>query len=489
MAETQPIGTIISEVAAEEPDRPCVTCADVTVSRGALERRANRTARAYAEMGVTEGSFVTIALPNSIDFFAATLAVWKLGAVPQPVSSRLPPRERQAIVDLADPSLVVGVDPTDHPGRASVPIGFAPDPSLDDSPLPERISPAWKAPTSGGSTGRPKLIVSGATSEMDPDYGAGFRMVRNETQLIPGPLYHNAPFSMASLGLMMGHHLVVMTRFDAVEALELIADHAVSFVNVVPTMMHRMLRAICAEPHRFDLSSLRTMWHMAAPCPEWLKQDWIDLIGAEKIMELYGGTEGQSMTVLDGIEWLGHRGSVGRPVTGEMVVLGPDGRHLPPGEVGEVFMRVAPGSPASYHYIGAEPRVVDGWESLGDMGWMDEAGYLYLSDRRTDLVLSGGANVYPAEVEAAITEHPGVVSCCVVGLPDDDLGQRVHAIVQAEPALTAQDITAFLGDRLVRYKIPRSIEFVDEPLRDDAGKVRRSAMRDAAIARMSVGPP
>jgi bile acid-coenzyme A ligase len=253
-------------------------------------------------------------------------------------------------------------------------------------------------------------------------------------------------------------------------------------------MLHRMWRAIEAEHDRFDLSSLRIVWHMAAPCPEWLKQNWIDLIGAEKVMELYGGTEGQSMTVLDGIEWLGHRGSVGRPVTGEMVVLDANGKRLPPGEIGEIFMRVTPGTPASYHYIGAEPRAVDGWESLGDMGWMDSDGYLYLSDRRTDLILSGGANVYPAEVEAAITEYPGVVSCCVAGLPDDDLGQRVHAIVQADPTVTAADILAFLGDRLVRYKIPRSIEFVDQPLRDDAGKVRRSAMRDAAIARMSVGP-
>jgi bile acid-coenzyme A ligase len=488
MAETKPIGSIISELAEEDPDRPSVTCAGVTVSRRELDQRANRMARAYEGLGVGEGRFVTIALPNSIEFFVATLAVWKLGAIPQPVSSRLPARERHAIIELADPALVVGVDASEHPERTTVPIGFTPDPSLDDSPLPDRVSPSWKAPTSGGSTGRPKLIVAGGTSEMERDFGAGFRMERDETQLIPGPLYHNAPFSFSSLGLMMGHHLVVMTRFDAIDALELIGTYRVSFVNLVPTMMHRMCRAIETEPDRFDLTSLRIVWHMAAPCPEWLKQAWIDLVGAEKIMELYGGTEGQAMTVLDGIEWLGHRGSVGRTVTGEMVVLDAEGNPLPPGEVGEIFMRVTPGAPQSYHYIGAEPRSLDGWESLGDMGWMDADGYLYLSDRRTDLILSGGANVYPAEVEAAITEYPGVVSCCVVGLPDDDLGQRAHAIVQAGPGVTAADILAFLGERLVRYKIPRSIEFLDEPLRDDAGKVRRSAMREAAIARRSAGP-
>jgi bile acid-coenzyme A ligase len=284
---------------------------------------------------------------------------------------------------------------------------------------------------------------------------------------------------------MLGHHLVVLPKFDAVTALEAIGRQRVTWVNLVPTMMARMLRAIEAEPDRFDLSSLRSVWHMAAPCADWLKQAWIDLVGAERLMELYGGTEAQSATTISGTDWLTHRGSVGKPVSGEMVILDADGNPAAPGEVGEIFMRRAPGTPPTYRYIGAEARERNGWETLGDLGWMDADGFLYISDRRTDLILSGGANIYPAEVEAALESHPHVESAVVVGIPDDDLGQRVHALVQPKGDLSEDDLRAHLAERLVRYKIPRSFELVDTPLRDDAGKVRRSALRDAAVARLA----
>jgi bile acid-coenzyme A ligase len=164
-----------------------------------------------------------------------------------------------------------------------------------------------------------------------------------------------------------------------------------------------------------------------------------------------------------------------------MRILDPDGNELPTGEVGEIFMRPRDTSARTYHYIGAEARVRDGWESLGDMGYFDEDGYLYLTDRRTDMILSGGANIYPAEIESALDEHPQVKSSCVIGLPDDDLGNVVHAIVQTEGDVTDDELRAFLADRLVRYKVPRTFERVDEYLRDDAGKVRRSALRDERI--------
>lgn len=162
---------------------------------------------------------------------------------------------------------------------------------------------------------------------------------------------------------------------------------------------------------------------------------------------------------------------------GAMRILGPDGEEVPPGQVGEVWMRGPEGAPPSYRYIGAEPRQRDGWESLGDMGWMDENGYLFLADRSTDMILVGGENVYPAEVEAALESHPGIVSSAVIGLPDDDLGQRVHAIVQAPAELDLDEMRRHLADRLARYKHPRSFEIVAAPLRDDAGKVRRSQLR------------
>ena len=175
---------------------------------------------------------------------------------------------------------------------------------------------------------------------------------------------------------------------------------------------------------------------------------------------------------------------MGKPTPiSEMKVFDPDGNELPPGEVGEVFMRPRDPTARTYRYIGAEVRERDGWESLGDMGWMDDDGYLYLADRRTDLILAGGANIYPAEVEAALDEHPRVKSSCVVGLPDDDLGQRVHAIVQVDGDVSDDDLRAFLSERLVRYKVPRTFERTDEYLRDDAGKVRRSALRDQRLNR------
>ncbi|HEY1738849.1 MAG TPA: acid--CoA ligase, partial [Acidimicrobiia bacterium] len=192
------------------------------------------------------------------------------------------------------------------------------------------------------------------------------------------------------------------------------------------------------------------------------------------------GTEAQASTVIIGTQWLEHRGSVGRPLSGQMKIVGADGEELPAGEVGEIFMRPADPKTKTYEYVGAEARTIgDGWESLGDMGWFDADGYLYLADRKADMILVGGANVYPAEVEAALEEHPAVQSAVVIGLPDDDLGHTPHALVYATGELTDDELRTYLGERLVRYKIPRSFEFVDEPVRDDAGKVRRSALREA----------
>ncbi|GAA0636343.1 AMP-binding protein [Kutzneria viridogrisea] len=485
-ATSEPYVRILGRLAAKAPRQPAISCDGETITRGELEARSNRLARAFGNLGVGYGDFVTIGLPNSIDFYVTVLACWKLGVVPQPISPRLPATERQAIVELANSALVVGADPIDHPDRTCIAVGFQPDPALDDGPLPEVVSPAWKAPTSGGSTGRPKLIVAGAAAEGAPELaGAVARMRPDDSQLVAGPLYHNAPLTVSLTGLLLGQHLVVLPRFDAKRALEAIAEHRVGWVQLVPTMMLRMLRLIEESPHTYDVSSLRVLWHTASPCPPWLKEAWINLLGADKIFEMYSGTESQAATIITGPEWLEHRGSVGKPALGEMAVFDADGNRAPTGEIGEIYMRRPSGTPATYRYIGAEAKQRDGWESLGDLGWIDADGYLYISDRRTDLIVAGGANIYPAEVEAAIDAHPLVLSSVVVGLPDEDLGQRVHALVQGKPGLTADDLLAHLDERLVRYKVPRSVEFIDKPLRDDNGKVRRSAMRDAAIERMS----
>jgi bile acid-coenzyme A ligase len=485
MAEVrEPIGEALSRLAREDPDAPAVTCMERCLTRAELDRRSNRLARAFAAEGVGPEDLVTIALPNSVEFVEATVACWKLGAVPQPVSARLPGRELTSIVELADSALVVGAEPDLVPGRVTWAAGRQPDPGLSDEPLPAAAAGTWKAPTSGGSTGRPKLILAGDPATVPPEPGMG--VIRGGCVLIPGPLYHNAPFSFASLGLFYGNHVVLLPRFDAEATLRAIAEHRPDLMLVVPTMMIRILRLDDGVRAGHDVSSLRAVWHMGAPCPVWAKRAWIDWIGGEKIWELYAGTEIQAISVIRGDEWLAHPGSVGRVVTGEMKIVDPETEQdLPAGQVGEVFLRVTPGGKPTYRYLGAQARTIgDGWESLGDMGWFDEEGYLYLADRKADMILSGGANVYPAEVEAALNEHRGVESCAVIGLPNEDLGQVVHAICKAPAGIAApadEELRAFMAARLVRYKVPRSFEWVDEPLRDDAGKVRRSALRSERI--------
>jgi bile acid-coenzyme A ligase len=278
--------------------------------------------------------------------------------------------------------------------------------------------------------------------------------------------------------LLAGSHVVVHKRFDAEDTLAAIDTYSADIVYLVPTMMKRIWRLPDDVRLRYDLSSLRQIWHLAEPCPDWLKQAWIDWLGPERIFELYGGTEGQAATIITGNDWLAHRGSVGKPAPGTIMICDLDGNEVPVGEMGEVWMRSLRDKP-TYRYVGAEARTREGgWESLGDNGRLDEDGFLYLGDRMSDMILSGGTNIYPAEVEAAILEHPDVHSCAVIGLPDADLGNIVHAIVEADETVVPREaLLTFAGERLVRYKVPRSLEYTDEPIRDDAGKVRRAALR------------
>ncbi|KAB7738641.1 AMP-binding protein [Parvibaculum sedimenti] len=476
------VGQIPAYWAARDPNAPALTHEGRTVTRAEFDARTNRLARAYQEAGVGEGDLVTIGLPNGIEFFEACFATWKLGATPQPVSSRLPKAERDMIVEVGQPTLVVGAEPGMHGGTPCLPIGFEPDESLSDAALPEITARYWKAPTSGGSTGRPKIIVSGMPGAFDPDEALYHQQI-GRAQLVPGPLYHNGPFSFSMLGFMTGNHIVIMSRFDAEETLRLLAEHKIDWVMLVPTMMHRIWNLPEDVRNKYNLSHLRVALHLAAPCPTWLKEKWIEWLGASRIHELYAGTEAQGGTWITGEEWLEHRGSVGKPNAGcEMKIVGKNGETLPPGEVGEVFMRPLSGPGTTYHYIGADPKQIEGgWESIGDVGYMDEDGYLYLADRHTDMILCGGANIYPAEVEAAIDSFPGVRSSAVIGLPHDDLGNVVHAIIDAPGGFDEGALKEYLAERLVRYKIPRSFEVAHEPLRDDAGKLRRSALRAERI--------
>lgn len=481
------LSRIVAHWAGQQPERAILSHEGREVSWAEFEARTNRLARAYQELGVRQDDFVTISLPNGIEFFEACFAVWKAGATPQPISARLPKLERDQIVEIGAPSLVVGVAAGEYPQSACVLQGYEPGSGLSDAPLPEVTAASFKAMTSGGSTGRPKLIVSKQPAASDPDVPL-LEIPQQGCMLIPGPLYHNGPFLWAMTALFKGCTIVVTTRFDAEETLKLIEKHKVDVVYTVPTMMRRIWALPEEVRNRYDLSSLKALWHLAAPCPAWLKECFIEWLGPEVIWELYGGTEGQGSTTIQGTEWLKHKGSVGKPVeTCEMKIVGEDGQTLPPREVGEVFIRPLAGAGTTYRYIGADAKAIDGgWESLGDLGWMDEDGYLYLSDRLSDMVIVGGANIYPAEVEAAIEAYPGVRSSAVIGLPDEDMGARLHAVIdRPDGPVDEAAMLAHLAERLVRYKIPKSFEYTAEAVRDDAGKVRRKALREARLAASS----
>ncbi len=486
-----PMGLVPAHHAARKPDDAlAIVHPEGALTWRQLDIRSSRRARLYRELGVKAGDFVTIALGNGNAFYETTFAIWKLGAIPNPISAALPPMEAAAILDLVKPALVVATA-SDWAADWRCVAGDEDLASFEAGSLgvpPE--APHWRALTSGGSTGRPKVIVDHHPAMIDP---AETYMGQSPDGVIlnAGPLYHSGPFVHSHLGLFSGNTIVGMRRFDAEGALRLIDGHGVTWVNLVPTMMQRIWALPEAVRQACDISSLKAVWHGAAPMPPWLKEKWIGWVGPERIWEVYGGTENQARTQINGVEWLEHRGSVGRPdVPNTIKVFRENGEECASGETGEIYFRPEKGPDSTYHYLGAEAkRLEGGWESIGDLGWFDDDGYLYIADRRVDLILRGGANVYPAEVEAALEAHPAVASCAVVGLPHADLGRTVHAILEPRPGrgLNLTDLARFLGARLAKYKLPESYEVVEAPLRNDAGKVRRSELRDQREQWLSEG--
>jgi bile acid-coenzyme A ligase len=484
------LGWLLSHQAARDPDRPALTFEDVTLSRAELDALANRMARALEREGVEQDDMVALVLPNGVAHHVFSFALWKLGATPLPLSAKTPDLELRAVVELAKPRLVIGVAPDRVPGAATLPADYQPDPALSDAPHPEKIARHWKAIGSGGSTGRPKIIVDAGPSAAFADQTSPILGIDvDDVMLHPAPMYHNATFAQTNWGLCWGAHVIEAAKFDALEWLKQVEKHRVRWAYLVPTMMSRIWSLPAEQRDAFDLSSLRVVIHMAAPCPAWLKQAWIDWLGPERIWEVYAGTEAVGGTLIKGDEWLTHPGSVGKPL-GELRIFDEDGQPCPAGEIGEIYFRPAGGAGSTYRYLGAERKERDGWESLGDMGSVDANGYLYLADRRTDMIVSGGANIYPAEIEAALEAHPAVASCGVVGLPHPDFGRVPHAIIELAAGRgtpSAGELDAFLSDRLARYKLPYTFEISPAPLRNDAGKMRRTALRDDCETRLAAG--
>jgi bile acid-coenzyme A ligase len=484
------ISRFVTQHAAANPTQNAVTCGDETITWAELEARANRLARDYLSLGAKPGGFVSIALPNSVEFVVACIAAWKMGATPQLLAWRLLPKEREELLALVQPSFVVGLqDAADRGGLPGVGPNYAPQ-STDDAPLPDAIAPAIVAIATGGSTGKPKIVVMADPAVVGDREEAGISNTgiamrhkgKGEICLIPGPLYHTGPWSTGLSGLLRGGHLVMCEKFDPVETLRTIERHRVTYVFTVPTMMVRIWKLDEALRTSFDLSSVEAWWHAAAPCPDWLKLAYVNWLGGERMWEMFGASDGTASTTINGAEWLTHRGSVGRAVSGEIKILDDAGQPCPPGVIGNIFMR-PPAKITKRRYIGAPPPVAHGeWRTLGDLGHMDEEGYLFLADRRSDLIIVGGANIYPAEIEAVLEAHPLVQAVAVVGLPDDDMGKRLHAIVQTEGPLGAETLQAYMADRISKNKIPKSFEFTREPLKYDTGKLRRGALAERAAA-------
>lgn len=448
-----------------------------TLSFAALDRWVEALAQYLFAQGAGPGRMVVFSLPNSPLHLALALAIWRCGACSLPITPRAPQVEFDATTALLEAPIIIA----DRPG-ATLALADLPGPdAVAGPPLPDVTAHPGKAIGSGGSTGRPKIIVDPAPWARVP-HKLGLLETNGirpgQVQLVAGPLYHNSPFSWAHLGLFEGHHIVLMERFDAARAVDLIERHRVQFGFLAPTMMARIAHLERIEDR--NLSSIQAILQTAAACPDWLKRRWIALIGPDAVIEAYGSSEGAGFTLITGREWLDHPGSVGRAIGGDLRILDDDGHDVPAGTIGEIYMRPACHPLPTYRYIGAEPAkaTADGFVSVGDLGHVDHDGWLYLSDRRTDLIVTGGANVYPAEVEAALTARFGVGDAVVIGLPDPDWGKRVHAIVEPAAGVTLNeaDLMIALREVLAPYKLPKAIEFIGSLPRDESGKIRRSAL-------------
>jgi bile acid-coenzyme A ligase len=476
------IGEVFSWLAEKVPHRIAVRDDVCQLTRLELESRSNQLSRLYGTLGVTQDSIVAVSLPNGIDFVLACVAIWKLGATPMPMSPLLGWDEQEALLALAKPSLAVATRTL--PDRSISTIG--PQISLDgfsDAPLPAAAAASWKAPTTSGSTGRPKIVRATAGAWIDPEAEVAAFIPRDAVQLVAGPLYHSAPFTYAFRGLMTGHSLIIHPRFNERRALAEISESRITWAMLVPTMMNRIMRLPAEIRLAADVSSLQSILHIGAPCSPELKRRWLDWLGPDRIMEVYAGTESQGLTTISGTEWQRHPGSVGRPASGtRMKIVDSAGAEVPPRTVGEILMTRAGG--VTYEYLGGTSRRRGSWDSLGDLGYRDKEGYLYVLDRIDDLVISGGVNIYPAEVERILEQHPAVRSAAAFGVPDPDLGQRVEAVVDtANARILPAEILAWLNGRLDPQKWPGRVHCVSRPVRDDAGKVRRHRLARAASSR------
>jgi bile acid-coenzyme A ligase len=445
-----------------------------------LEERSNQVTDYLAERGLGEGDVIALALRNSPEHLFTTFASWKLGASVLPLRWDLPRWERDRLLEVAGAEVVVAAWDEPAPGtvspadlRATVDRPTAP-------PAEDRVPEYTRLVATSGATGTPKLVATPSPGAIAADASANAVLgtASGKRYLTTSPLYHVNGWTYCYNPLLQDCDVVLMERFDAARAVELIERHRIDFACMVPTMLQRIARL--PDIRQRDLSSIERIVYGGASAPEWVIREWLELVPPDRFTLTYGGSENHGLVMTTGDQWLTHPGTVGRPVHAEAKILDEQGNELPVGEIGEIFLRPTTPGPR-YRYIGMptpEPTP-DGFGSFGDLGYLDADGFVYVADRRRDMIVTGGANVYPAEVEAVLSEHPAVLDVVVVGLPDAEWGHRVHAIVQpADPAAapSTEELRAFCKERLAPYKVPKTYEHIDQMPRTAAGKVSRSRL-------------
>jgi long-chain acyl-CoA synthetase len=484
-----------------------------TVSYGELAAAADRIGRGLQALGLRPGDAVAGLLPNSGAMIALTFAALETGLYMVPVNSHLTAAEVAYILQDSGAAAFVaderfaqaavaaageaGIEPDRRFAVGDIP-GFAPLAALggaatlgsSDRPDP-RTSGALMMYTSGTS-GRPKGVRRALTGA-DPDQAPmaapwffslfGLKPFDGHVHLCCSPLYHTAVLNFATISVQLGHPVVLMDRFEPQEMLRLIAQHHVTHTHMVPTQFRRLLALPGQTRQKYDVSSLRAAIHGAAPCPPEVKRRMLDWWGPV-VIEYYAASEGGG-TVIMAEDWLAHPGSVGRPwPVSEVHILDEDGNDVAAGEPGLVYLRM--GS-TTFDYYHDEAKTLAsrkrGLFTVGDIGYLDADGYLYLCDRGSDMIISGGVNIYPAEIESELACHPKVADVAVFGIPHDDWGEEIKAVVEPAygalpgPALTAE-LLAFLATRIAKFKLPRTIDYVAELPRDPNGKLYKRRLRD-----------
>jgi acyl-CoA synthetase (AMP-forming)/AMP-acid ligase II len=501
--------------AAASPDRPAViTSSGAVVTFAELEERSCRLAQALFAHGLRPGDHVAVIMVNDDRTHEVTFGLQRSGLYYTLVNTHLAAEEAAYIVEDCDAHTLVvsaalaplaeeltpltpSVDLRLLVGKSATPVdGYA---SYDEfvsahpaEPL-EHEEEGFPMLYSSGTTGRPKGVRRplsglpfGTYATLAPMLGGVMGFAEGDVYLSPAPLYHSAPLVWSTTAQRMGGTVVVMEHFDAEQCLELIDEHQVTHAQFVPTMFVRLLKLPEEVRQKYDVSSLRSVVHAAAPCAPEVKRRMIEWWGPI-IHEYYSGTEGMGMTWITSEEALTHPGSVGRAVWGEAHVCGDEGEELPVGVDGVVYFGGRIDTTFEYNHDPKKTREsfnAKGWATLWDVGHLDEEGYLYLTDRKLFMIVSGGVNIYPQEVEDVLVLHPAVADVAVFGIPEPEMGEEVKAVVQPAPGATPgpeleQEIIAFCRDHLSHYKCPKSVDFTAELPRGENGKLYKKALRDA----------